>query len=329
MRKIGLACSYLLFCVLTACQSSTRSNSNTNPILNGSSAFSIIESKEYVVQEIFLITNYGPGTPSKHNLWVALISDLAPYQEVIERSISPNEYQVFSDEYGNQIAEFDLVGLPPGKSLEVEIDYRVKVNRLTYDLSHCEGDLPTFFTQSEYHIESNNPQILALSEELSKGARTACDQARAFYDYIGDHLVYTFNGRNWGAQAALGEMGADCSEYASLMIALSRAAGIPARYLEGALYLDEPIDEMAKIEHAWLEIYLPGTGWTPMDPTLGRSLVFRDDYFARYTPDHIIVTRGRNPSALRGASYFSHIYWPGDSTVIKIDDFHWTISPIE
>jgi transglutaminase-like putative cysteine protease len=329
MQKIGLACTCLLFCILTACQSASQSNPNNNSIPGEPSSFSIIESKTYSVQEHFLITNYGPGMPSKHNLWVALIGDLPPYQEVLERSISLNKYQVFSDEFGNQIAEFDLIGLPPGESVEVEIDYQVKVNRLAYDLSHCEGDLPTFYTQPEYHVESNNPQIKALSEDLSQSTETACDQARAFYDYIGDHLVYTFNGRNWGAQAALGEMGTDCSEYASLMIALSRAAGIPARYLEGALYLDEPIDEMAKIEHAWLEIYLPGVGWTPMDPTLGRSLVFRNDYFAKYTPDHIIVTRGRNPSALRGASYFSHIYWPGDSTVIKIDDFHWTISPIE
>jgi transglutaminase-like putative cysteine protease len=302
---------------------------NPDSIPGEPSAFSIVESKAYAVQEHFLITNHGPGMPSKHNLWVALIDDQPPYQEVLERSISADKYQIFSDEYGNQMAEFDLVGLPPGESLEVEIDYQVKVNRLAYDLSHCEGDLPPFFTQPEYHIESNNPQILALSEDLSRGTKTACDRARAFYDYVGDHLVYTYNGRNWGAQAALGEMGADCSEYTSLMIALNRAAGIPARYLEGVLYLDEPINEMAKTEHAWLEVYLPGVGWTPVDPTLGRALLFRNDYFAAYTPDHIIVTRGRNPSALRGGSYFSHIYWPGNSAVIKIEDFHWSLSPIQ
>ena len=329
MRKIGLACTCLLLCVLTSCQDGPGSSLNPDSIPGEPSAFSIVESKAYAVQEHFLITNHGPGMPSKHNLWVALIDDQPPYQEVLERSISADKYEIFSDEYGNQMAEFDLVGLPPGESLEVEIDYQVKVNRLAYDLSHCEGDLPPFFTQPEYHIESNNPQILALSEDLSRGTKTACDRARAFYDYVGDHLVYTYNGRNWGAQAALGEMGADCSEYTSLTIALNRAAGIPARYLEGVLYLDEPINEMAKTEHAWLEVYLPGVGWTPVDPTLGRALLFRNDYFAAYTPDHIIVTRGRNPSALRGGSYFSHIYWPGNSAVIKIEDFHWSLSPIQ
>ena len=65
-----------------------------------------------------------------------------------------------------------------------------------------------------------------------------------------------------------------------------------------------------------------------MDPTLGRSLLLRDKYFAANIPDHIIVTRGRNPSALRGASYYTHLYWPGPSAEIKIEDFGWQITPL-
>jgi transglutaminase-like putative cysteine protease len=275
------------------------------------------------------LVNEGPGQPSKQNLWVALISDVYPYQTVTKREISPANHHIFTDEYGNQIAEFDFSGMPAGAEIQVQIDYHVRVNRLAYDLSACVGEMPNFFTQPELHIESNNPQIIALAEQLSRDQPTACQQARAFYDHIGNNLVYSFNGKNWGAQAALGEMGADCSEYASLMIALSRAAGIPARYLEGVLYLDKDSEKIARTEHAWLEIFLPSAGWTPMDPTLGRSSIFREQYFAAYTPDHIIVTRGSNPSALRGASYFSHLYWPGKSTVIKIRDFKWVIVPRE
>jgi transglutaminase-like putative cysteine protease len=111
------------------------------------------------------------------------------------------------------------------------------------------------------------------------------------------------------------------------MIALSRAAGIPARYLEGVLYLEPATEALARREHAWLEVYLPDIGWTTMDPTMGRSLGMRDKYFAANSPDHIIVTRGRNPSALRGASYFTHIYWPGPSAEIKIEEFGWQITP--
>jgi transglutaminase-like putative cysteine protease len=123
-------------------------------------------------------------------------------------------------------------------------------------------------------------------------------------------------------------MGADCTEYADLMIALSRASGIPARYFEGLYYAEQQADPQARTEHAWLEVYLPGSGWVAMDPTLGRSPKSRDEYFAHHQPNRIIVTQGRNPSTLRGASYWTYIYWPGDSTKITIQDFEWEIEKI-
>jgi transglutaminase-like putative cysteine protease len=222
------------------------------------------------------------------------------------------------DEFGNRYAEFDFSNQPAGTTQTIKIDYRVTVNELTYDLSSCQGELPQDFIQPELHIESANPQITALAGELSQGKGSVCQQVRAFYDYIGNELVYTNNGLNWGAQAALGPMGADCTEYADLLVALSRAKGIPARYFEGLLYLDKGTDAIAKIEHAWPDTYMPAIGWVALDPTLGRPPANRETYFAHYTPDHIIVTLGVNPSVLRGGSYWTHLYWPGDSTRIRV-----------
>ncbi|MEJ2734310.1 MAG: transglutaminase family protein [Anaerolineae bacterium] len=255
---------------------------------------------EYEIRESLTVLNSGPGEPSKHNLWLALLRDIPPYQTVHSMEITPDAYRLITDEYGNRYAEFDLAGLPAGSSIPIEVQYHVTVNELSYSLKHCEGALPDILNEAELHIESNNIQIVELAQQLSRGKDTACEQVRAFYDHIGNHLVYSHNGANWGAQAALGEMGADCTEYASLMIALSRASGL----------------------------YLPGNGWVPFDPTLGRSSLSRDDHFAHLTPDHIIVTVGRNPSTLRGASYWTHLYWPGTSTEIRIQDFEWVFASV-
>jgi transglutaminase-like putative cysteine protease len=203
------------------------------------------------------------------------------------------------------------------------------VNELAYDLSVCEGEMLDEFTQPELHIESANPQIVALATELSYGKKTVCQQVRAFYDYIGNELVYSYNGNNWGAQAALGPMGADCTEYASLMVALSRSQRIPARYFEGFWYLENEAKALARLEHAWADVYLPGIGWVSLDPTLGRSSIDRETYFAHYTPEHIIVTIGANPSALRGSSYWTHLYWPGNSTKIRVEAGQVEIEPVE
>ena len=306
-----------------------------NPIvtLDGSgqsqySSFTILDSVEYEIQQRLKLVNSGPESPSKQNLWVALIQDIYPYQDVLEQEISPDNFQLITDEYGNQIAEFDFSEMPPESEIVVQINYRVRVNQLEFDISHCQGELPDFFTEPELHVESQNPQILQLAGLLSQGKQTTCEQVRAFYDYIGDNLVYSYNGGNWGAQAALGEMGADCTEFSSLMMALSRATGIPARYVEGLSYIPEGEGRLARQEHAWLEVFLPGIGWTPMDPTLGRSSITQEQYFAKLPADHIIVTRGRNPSALRGGSYWTYLYWPGDSTKIRIEKGEWEINPI-
>jgi transglutaminase-like putative cysteine protease len=284
----------------------------------------ILEKREYVVHQQLVLVNEGPGQPEKQNIWIALIRDFPPYQEVPSMEISPKDYKLVVDEYGNHYAEFDFSGQPAGTTQTVKIDYHVVVNELAYNLSVCQGELLNDFIQPELHIESANPQIIELARELSQGKGTVCQRVRAFYDYIGNELVYTYNGANWGAQAALGPMGADCTEYTSLLVALSRAQGIPARYFEGLLYLDKGTDAIAKIEHAWPDVYMPGVGWTALDPTLGRALVNRDTYFAHYTPDHIIVTMGANPSVLRGSSYWTHLFWPGNSTKIRIEG-EWKI----
>jgi transglutaminase-like putative cysteine protease len=262
-------------------------------------------------------------------LWVALIRDFSPYQKVFSRNITPTSYQLVIDEYGNEYAEFDFSNHPAGTEIWVEIEYQLEVYELDYEFGSCEGFSPKEFTQPELNIESANPQIIAIADDLSVEMKNPCEQVRAFYDFVVNELVYNYNRNDWGAQAALGPMGADCTEYSSLMTALSRAAGIPARYFEGLLYKDEEITELAQTEHAWMDAYLPGIGWTPIDATLGREPSFRETYFAHYTPDHIIITTGRNPSTLRGSNYWSHLYWPGDSTDIQVQTADWDITLIE
>jgi transglutaminase-like putative cysteine protease len=313
---------FLLLISLTACQVVQGAADKT-----AVSTSTLVNTVSYNITQSIILVNEGPMQPEKHNIWVALISNQTPYQEIISREIRPANYAIVSDEYGNNYAEFDFKDLEPGSSAQINISYEVAINELTYDLIDCKGDLPDEFNQPELHIESNNPQIVSLAEKLSTPNQTVCEQVRTFYDYIGNNLVYSYNGDDWGAQAALGKMGADCTEYSSLLIALSRANGIPARYVEGLLYLDESSSTEARQEHAWVEVFFPGSGWTPVDPTLGRSTLTREQHFARYRPNHIVVTNGRNPSTLRGASYWSHLYWPGESTIIRIQDAEWTITP--
>ena len=319
---------YLYILMISALGCHPKADSLNPTATTSSSLVTILDQREYIVHQQLALANEGPGQPEKENIWIALIRDFPPYQQVPLMEISPGDYKLVVDEYGNHYAEFDFSRQGAGTTQTVNIDYRVVVNELAYDLSACQGELLGDFILPELHIESANPQIVALASELSQGKGTVCQQVRAFYVYIGDNLVYTSNRENWGAQAALGPMGSDCTEYASLQVALSRAQGIPARYFEGLLYLDNGTAAIAKIEHAWPDVYLPTIGWTALDPTLGRLPANHETYFAHYTPNHIIVTMGVNPSVLRGSNYWTHLYWPGDSTSIRVDG-EWKIEPVD
>ncbi|RJF88177.1 transglutaminase family protein [Oleomonas cavernae] len=67
-----------------------------------------------------------------------------------------------------------------------------------------------------------------------------------------------------------------CRDFALLMIESARLLGFGARFVSGYLYdpaLDAGADEVvvqgAGATHAWVEVYLPGTGWVEYDPTNG------------------------------------------------------------
>jgi transglutaminase-like putative cysteine protease len=65
-----------------------------------------------------------------------------------------------------------------------------------------------------------------------------------------------------------------CRDFALLMMEAVRRLGFAARYVSGYLYdpaLDAPASEGtvygAGATHAWLQVYVPGAGWVPFDPT--------------------------------------------------------------
>jgi hypothetical protein len=63
-----------------------------------------------------------------------------------------------------------------------------------------------------------------------------------------------------------------CDYYASAMVVLSRAAGIPARlaigYASGDYNLNSKRYVVSEADaHSWVEVYFPGIGWIPFEPT--------------------------------------------------------------
>jgi transglutaminase-like putative cysteine protease len=65
-----------------------------------------------------------------------------------------------------------------------------------------------------------------------------------------------------------------CRDFALLMMEAARALGFAARFISGYLYDEALVDSSDPVvgggaTHAWVAIYLPGTGWVEFDPTNG------------------------------------------------------------
>ncbi len=81
-----------------------------------------------------------------------------------------------------------------------------------------------------------------------------------------------------------------CRDYAVLMMEAARALGLAARFVSGYVY--NPARRDSRVgggnTHAWVRIFLPGSGWVEFDPTNGivgnsgliRVAVARDPYQA-------------------------------------------------
>jgi transglutaminase-like putative cysteine protease len=62
-----------------------------------------------------------------------------------------------------------------------------------------------------------------------------------------------------------------CQDFAHIGIACLRSLGLAARYVSGYLHTQPPPGKPKLVgvdaSHAWLAIYIPGTGWIDLDPT--------------------------------------------------------------
>jgi len=66
----------------------------------------------------------------------------------------------------------------------------------------------------------------------------------------------------------------NCRDFALFMMEAARSLGLAARFVSGYLYDEQSIGTGGGLvgggaTHAWVQIYLPGAGWTEFDPTNG------------------------------------------------------------
>jgi transglutaminase-like putative cysteine protease len=207
------------------------------------------------------------------------------YQDVEIDNINQKPTNVKLDSDGNWLAEYSLA---PYKKLDVKVSGKVKVY-LNPQLEDLSSNQLTEDLQSQTYWESDNPKIAGLAKTLKT--------PYAIYQYVVKTLNYDYN-RVQANSPRLGALqvlnnpnSAVCLEFSDLFIALSRAAGIPAREVEGYGYSnnsrERPLSLVEDVLHAWPEYYdFDKKAWVMVDPTWGNT-TSGVDYFNTLDFDHI------------------------------------------
>lgn len=119
------------------------------------------------------------------------------------------------------------------------------------------------------NCQSTNATIVALSKSITSGATSSYDKATKIFNWVRDNLGYSFYyDTKYGAVGTLNAKTGNCVDTSHLLIALSRAAGIPARYVHGKCTFSSG----NVYGHVWAQLYVNGKWYDADAISLRNSL---------------------------------------------------------
>ncbi len=176
---------------------------------------------------------------------------------------------------------FDATGavyLPFPSSSRIE--YTV-VSRATMlvpaDLGSEPGPYPEWVVRQYLQLPLQSDRITALAGEVTQKHYRPYEKATAIQAYLTRHYRYSLDAPLAEQRQPLEEFlfarkTGYCEHYATAMVIMLRTVGVPARLVTG--FMATEWNEYGNYyvvrqqdAHAWVEVYLPHSGWIKMDPT--------------------------------------------------------------
>lgn len=217
------------------------------------------------------------------------------YQEVFLTQISPQPLNVTIDDDGNWLAEYKLA---PTEKKDIEVTGIAKISFVPVEESLSPDNFEKFLKEKQYW-DVSRVDVQNLAQKLKT--------PRAIYDYVVNTLSYDFSRvtedkpRLGGLNTLKNPTSAVCREFTDLFITVARAAGIPAREVNGFAYSENtkqrPLSLTTDILHSWPEYYdINKKTWIMVDPTWGNT-TGGVDYFDVLDFDHFtFVIKGNDSS---------------------------------
>ncbi len=294
----------------------------------------------YGDKQVFRFTlNYHLENPttSRGITQIALPPDTS-YQKLLYTNLDPKPERVTADPDGNWLATYTL---KPKERLDVIAQGQAEIFlKPQVPIPPADQNLDRYLTEQPYW-PVNAPEIKDLADRLKT--------PKAIYDYLVDNFSYDYQ-RLDGAVTRLGAAdalksptSAICQEFTDTFITLARAAGIPARELNGFAYTQNsklrPLSLVQDVLHAWPEYYdRDRKVWVPIDPTWGNT-TGGIDYFSVLDLNHFVfAVHGQSSSTPYAAGYYKYQDTTSKDILVEFTDqnpefkpdlsFATTVSPL-
>ncbi len=219
------------------------------------------------------------------------------YQKIVIQKLDPAPRDVIVDKDNNFLA---LYKLSSHQKIDVTASGYVEVASSPFrNIYNALTDADrVIYTAKQKYWETDAVFIKSKAQEL-KTPQAIYNFVTTYLSYSEDRLKQTKVERKGAAIAVASPKDSICTEFTDLFIAIARAAGIPAREVEGYAYTQNerlrPLSltlYQSDILHAWPEYWDDRLGWIQVDPTWG-STSGGLDYFKKLDFNHVtFVQRG-------------------------------------
>ncbi len=167
--------------------------------------------------------------------------------------------------------------LGPGSSYTV-VSHRANITATTLRQSPSPDTLPRDIWARYLQLPNTPQRVRDLAQKLTAGQTNTYDKVNALQDWMAAHSKYSLNipplpdGADSVDRFLFVDHVGFCEQIGSSLVVMLRSQGIPARlavgYVPGERNPFSGLYEVkAKDAHAWAEVYFPGVGWQPFDPT--------------------------------------------------------------
>ncbi|MDY0286241.1 MAG: transglutaminase domain-containing protein [Bacteroidales bacterium] len=284
-----------------------------------------------------LTTNFGPGEVHSLDVHIA-VPESRINQKITGKTVfSPQGYVIETDNWGQKTAHWQVAPLANDEHFEATM----QVTAETWDLQYfiypeqigTENDIPAeikqLFLQDNEKYQITDPVIKEAVQKAIGKEKNLYKKAWKLYRYVQENMFYQMAGGWNTAPAVLLRGNGSCSEYSFVYIALCRAAGIPARYV-GAVSVRQEKAQFDDVFHRWVEIFLPGYGWIPVDPSGGDSdsPAHQAAFFGAVRGKYIVTTQSGGGSNTMEWTYNSNEFYTADPKAYIVTDTFgdWDVS---